>query len=523
MNGAERTPVHVTTARESAARDAAAIAAGTPSASLMQRAGEGAAAIIAHRCAKRLAKGVAVLAGSGNNGGDGWVVARALAAHGVAVRVVPAGDPRTADAAAARVAALATKGVTVANAVGGERVVVDALLGTGAQGDPRGAVAALIAELAAARARGARIIALDLPSGLDADTGAAPHAARADLTITFGTLKRGLAIARDVSGAIVVLDIGLGASGDEDRAPELVTSAWARAQIPAIGATAHKGIRKKLAIVGGQPGMAGATILAARAAMRSGIGMVRLVVARESLPVVQAAEPHATAAAWPARDEDVRDAVTDWADAVLIGPGLGDSPESRALAECVLGAFRAPVVVDADALNVFKGDAKSLGALLAGRPAVITPHVAECARLIGASTDEVLARRFEIGAELAERAQAAVVLKGVPTVISDRAGVRRVCAHGTPALAAAGSGDLLAGITATILAQTGRAAASGAVAAWAHGRAAELASAGRRTVRGVTLSHVERALSAVWDEQEAPLAAPILAELPAVGDHAMHT
>ena len=519
MSGALRAPVRITTARESAARDAAAIAAGTPSAALMQRAGEGAASIIAQRFAKRLAGGVAVLAGSGNNGGDGWIVARALAAHGVKVRVVPAGDPRTPDAAAARVAALATKGVSVASETGDARVVVDALLGTGAQGEPRGAVASAIAMLAPARAHGARIVALDLPSGLDADTGASHHAVRADLTITFGTLKRGLAIARDIAGAIIVLDIGLGASGDDDGAPELVTAAWARAQVPAIGATAHKGIRKKLAIVGGQPGMAGATILAARAAMRSGIGMVRLVVARESLPVVQAAAPHATAAAWPSRDEDVRDAITDWADAVLLGPGLGDSPASRALAERVLGSFRAPVVVDADALNVFKGDAASLGALLTGRPALLTPHAAECARLLATSTEDVLARRFEIGVELATLAQAAVILKGVPTVVSDRAGVRRVCVAGTPALAAAGSGDLLAGIAATLLAQTGRAAASGATAAWAHGRAAELACEGR-SVRGVTLDHVERALSAVWTEAVTAPRAPVLAELSAVGDHA---
>jgi NAD(P)H-hydrate repair Nnr-like enzyme with NAD(P)H-hydrate dehydratase domain len=150
---------------------------------------------------------------------------------------------------------------------------------------------------------------------------------------------------------------------------------------------------------------------------------------------------------------------------------------------------------------------------------LITPHAAECARLLGTTTDEVLARRFEIGAELAALAQAAVLLKGVPTVISDRAGSRRVCAAGTPALAAAGSGDLLAGVAATILAQSGRASASGAVAAWAHGRAAELASAGR-TVRGVTLEHVERALSAVWAERHAVPASPVLVELPAVGDHA---
>ena len=200
----------------------------------------------------------------------------------------------------------------------------------------------------------------------------------ADLTLTFGTLKRGLLTARDAAGAIVVLDIGLGASGDTDGAPALVTAPWVRGRIPPIPASAHKGTRKKLAIVGGQPGMAGAPMLAARAAMRSGIGMVRLVVAPENIPVVQAAVPLAMAAAWPKREEEVRDAITDWADGVLLGPGLGDSPQSLALAKMVLAEWRGPVVVDADGLNVFKRHAGALGELLAGRAALLTPHAAEC-------------------------------------------------------------------------------------------------------------------------------------------------
>ena len=405
--------------------------------------------------------------------------------------------------------------MTIATEPGHARIIVDALLGTAGSGAPRGTLAIAIEQINAARGHGAVIVSLDLPSGVEADTGHAAQAVHAHLTLTFGTMKRGLLVARDLAGVIAVLDIGLGHAGEGDGAPELVTHPWVRAQVPPILAAAHKGTRKKLAIVGGQPGMAGATILAARAAMRSGIGMVRLVVARESIPVVQEAVPHATAAAWPARDEDVRDAITDWADAVLIGPGLGDSPTSRALVERVLTAWRGPVVVDADALNVFKGDAAHLGTLLAGRPALLTPHSAECARLLGLAVDQVVARRFEIGAELAALAQAAVLLKGVPTVITDRAGVRRVSAAGTPALAAAGSGDLLAGIAATMLAQTGRAAASGAIAAWVHGHAAELASAGR-TARGITLDHVERALSGVWALSDGDPEAPVLAELPAV-------
>jgi NAD(P)H-hydrate epimerase len=248
--------------------------------------------------------------------------------------------------------------------------------------------------------------------------------------------------------------------------------------------------------------------------MRSGIGMVRLVVARDNIPVVQSAEPYALAAAWPVRDEDTRDAVADWADVVLLGPGLGDSPESRAVAERVLTTWRGPVVIDADGLNVFKGDAARLGALLAGRAALLTPHAAEFGRLTGSGTAEVLAGRFDAGAALARTTGAVVLLKGVPTVITNPVGDRWVSAAGTPALAAAGSGDLLAGIAATLLAQVGEPFVAGAAAAWAHGRAAELAGAGR-PVRGVTLAEVERAISDVWRFDEAECEPPVLAELPA--------
>ena len=507
--------ISITNARESAARDAAAIAQGVPSRALMQRAGAAAAGEIARRFGDALAHGVLVHAGPGNNGGDGWVVARCLAASGVQVHVVAAADPTTDDARAER--ALAQPVVDAARPPNA-RVVVDALLGTGAGGAPRGAIADAIRDIAAARAAGASVVALDLPTGVDADAGRADGAVRADLTLTFGTMKRGLLIARGNAGRIVLLDIGL--PRVDAGTPTLVTPAWVARTVPPIPADAHKGVRRKLVIVGGQLGMAGAAIFAARAAMRSGIGMVRVVVARECVPIVQAAAPHAIARAWPGEQpEDVDDAINRWADGVLIGPGLGDSPQSRALVERVLRAWRGPVVVDADGLNVFKGEASTLGALLAGRPALLTPHVMEFARLSGADPQQVLARRFEIGGELARVAHAAVLLKGVPTVVADANGRRLVSAAGTPALAAAGSGDLLAGIAATLLTQLGDGLDAGAAAAWVHGRAAELASAGRGP-RGVTLDDVERAIGAVWPDiaDTPPTRYPVLCELPAIAD-----
>lgn len=506
----------VTSARQSAARDAAAIAAGIPSRALMQRAGAAAAGEIARLYSDRLHGPVLVYTGPGNNGGDGWVVARALAACGVRVHVCPVGETKTDDARAER--ALAEPFVSREPPTA-PTLVIDALLGTGSSGGPRGAIADAVTAIARHRAAGAAVVALDIPTGVDADTGEATGAVRADLTVTFGTLKRGLLVARAWAGRILLLDIGLDHTPEEDEIPRLVTGRWVGTITPPIPVDAHKGVRRKLVIVGGQVGMAGAPMLAARAAMRSGIGMVRLVVSRENLPIVQASVPHALARPWPGeRAGDLDDAVGAWADGVLIGPGLGQSPESRALVERVLRAWRGPVVLDADALNVFAGDAAALGNLLAGRPALLTPHVAELARLYAASTQEVLVRRFEIGAELARIARAAVLLKGVPTVVSDADGARLVSAAGTPALAAAGSGDLLSGIAATLLTQLGDAVRAGAAAAWIHGRAAELAESGGGA-RGITLDDVEAAIPRAWEDARAPAPPryPVLADLPAIG------
>ncbi len=204
--------VRVVTAAEAAARDVAAIAAGTPSPALMEAAGRGAAAVIRKTYGDRLSRGVAILAGPGNNGGDGWVVARHLTAAGVPVRVAEYGESRTPDARAARDAAL--PGVSLGVPGGGEAVVVDALLGTGARGVPQGAIGDAVDHAVALRRGGAVVVALDVPTGVDATTGTAIRCVTADLTVTFGTLKRGHLVARGRCGTIVVLDIGLGDSAE---------------------------------------------------------------------------------------------------------------------------------------------------------------------------------------------------------------------------------------------------------------------------------------------------------------------
>lgn len=329
-------------------------------------------------------------------------------------------------------------------------------------------------------------------------------------------MKRGLLVAREHAGAIVVLDIGLAGRGlPDETTPRLVDAAFVCRTVPPLAAAAHKGTRGKLAIIGGGPGMAGAAILAARGAARSGVGMIRLLVAPANVPIVQAAAYDALAAAWPASDDAVRALVSEWADGVLIGPGLGRTPESRQLVERVLAMWTGPVVLDADALNVFEGAAGDLARLLDGRPALVTPHVGEMARLAGRTAQEVLDERFDIGVDLARSLGAAVLLKGVPTIVTSPTGQRYVSAAGTPVLATAGSGDLLAGIAATLLTQLREPTLSGASAAWVHGRAGEIAAADG--VRGVSLEEVGDAIARAWVEPRAPLRYPVLAELPAAG------
>lgn len=490
----------------------------------MQRAGAAAAGEIALRYPFHVAGGSLVFAGPGNNGGDAWVVARALAATGALIQFHEPVQAKTSDAATERELALPTVASMPAPVDFAPRLVIDGLLGTGATGAPRGPIVEAIARIDRLRANGAVVVSLDIPSGVDASSGEARgRCVTADLTLTFGTMKRGILAARDRCGAVAVLDIGLGAAADiDDGAPPLVDEQWMASVLPAIPADAHKGTRKRVAIVGGARGMAGAVVLAARAAARSGVGMVKLVVAPDSLPVVQEAEPSALAATWPADDETLRRDVADWADCVALGPGLGRSAETRDLVERILRMWAGPVVIDADALNVFTGDAERLGALLGGRPALLTPHPAEFGRLAGVETEAVLAARFDIGCDLARRCRAVVLLKGVPTVVTAPDGAQLVSASGSPVLATAGSGDVLTGIAATLLAQIGEPLAAGAAAAWAHGRAAELAidampNVGHRPTRGATLDDVLAALPATWQLDPRPLRYPVLAELPAVG------
>jgi ADP-dependent NAD(P)H-hydrate dehydratase / NAD(P)H-hydrate epimerase len=470
----------------------------------MQRAGAAAAAEIATRFPEQLSRGAFVLAGPGNNGGDGWVIARALAAAGVAVNVFAPESARSADCVVERDLALPV--VNEATAFTGEGVVIDSLLGTGAAGAIRGAISPSMDILRTARERKASIIAVDLPSGLDATTGAVNDAVRADLTLTFGTIKRGHLIARGACGAIVAVDIGL--TSPTDSTPELIDAAWVRASLPPVAAESHKGTRKKLVLHGGGEGMSGAVILGLRAALASGIGMVKARVHSSTIGAIQAAVPAALTDVWSSNREP-----DTWANVLVIGPGLGQGADTRAAVEGAAARHRGPMLLDADALTAFAGDLPALRNAIAGRSAIITPHPVECARLMDLDVQQVLDRRFEIGAELAGEIGAVVLLKGVPTIVSAPDGRRLVIAAGSPVLAAGGSGDVLCGIAGTLLAQMDDPMPAAACAAWIHGRAAELTGP---NVRGTTLDSVLEMLPNAWRIETTVPRYPILAELRAV-------
>lgn len=494
----------------------------------MQRAGNAAAEEISRRYSDHLQRGVRVFAGPGNNGGDGWVVAGALARAGAEVIVVEASEAKTPDAIAEKRAAMESSRVIRSIRLGERNenaqpgVVIDALLGTGSEGKPRGAVAEAISIVNGLRADGSAVAALDIPSGLDATTGAHGACVMADATFSFGGVKRGSLLARDCCGEIVVLDIGLddapaepskrSETGRIPRLPWLIDGPWVKANIPSIHYDAHKGTRRHLAIVGGGKGMPGSVVLATRAALRSGIGLVRTIVAPDNTAEVLAAAPSALISAWPTRAAEISSLISEWANAIVIGPGLGKSDKAKKLVEKIVGDSALPVLLDADALNIFDGDLRALARILEGRPALITPHVVEFSRLAGVPVQKVLDSRFEIGADVAAKLGATVLLKGSPTVIFAPDGERYVVARGTAALGTGGSGDLLDGIAGTLLAQMSDPTRAACCAAWVHGRAAEFCG----YVRGTTLEDVLYALPRAWNEGDSPVAAPVLAELPAV-------
>jgi NAD(P)H-hydrate epimerase len=442
---------------------------------LMERAGVAVAQVVLERFPGR----VAVVCGGGNNGGDGRVCARVLRDAGRDVTLVDGFGE-----------------------LGEPDVIVDAILGIGLREAPREDVARMIGLINAA---GKPVVAVDVPSGVNASTGEVPGAAvRATVTVSFGAAKVGLAIApgRFHAGSVHVASIGLAVGAHE----HALVPASALGEIPRKTAESSKYRAGSVLIVGGSPGFTGAPMLAALAAFRADAGYVTVAAPESALPALEA---HLLEAVKWALPEDAAgrllpraaDAVLEAAaraDVVAIGPGLGRSDGTRELVRVLLERLECPVVLDADALW-------GLDPFERRPPTVLTPHAGELARLLGVESREIDTHRLESVRRAASLFGSVVLLKGADTLVTaPREGVL-VAAYGAPSLATAGTGDVLTGVVAAFLAKGVEPRFAAAAAAVAHGLASRLVENQPGLIASDLLPGIQRALTGAGSEL-APLA-----------------
>ena len=464
-----------------------------PAGILMQRAAAGLAAVCASLLDQVYGSPVVVLAGGGDNGGDALYAAARLASRGAVVTAIAAA-PRLHESAAAE---LVARGGRITPAAGGEPpgpgdsaaiapaavtaiaaadLIIDGLTGIGGHGGLREPAAALARLAARARDEGAAVVAVDVPSGVDADTGEVHgDAIQADLTVTFGTLKPGLLIdpGATFAGLVEFIDIGL---APYLRAPAVVSlqAAEVAALLPRPGAESDKYRRGVLGLVAGSDQYTGAAVLSCGGAIHGGAGMVRFVSADIAVGTVRQRWPEAVLTTYdpdrPAEAVKTAGQVQAWA----AGPGIGTGPDAEALLAAVLSSD-VPVLVDADGLTVLAG---RRDLLRRETPVLITPHAGELARLLSADRADIEARRLHYVRAAAAELGVTVLLKGSTTVIASPEDDQPVLVNstGTSWLATAGSGDVLSGLAGSLLAQRLDAAHAAAAAAYLHGMAGRLAA-----------------------------------------------
>ena len=495
-------------AEEMRAADAFAVErAGLPSLDLMERAGEGLARLVAAARAGR-AGPVRIVVGKGNNGGDGLVVARLLRQDGHPVDVLAVGPVEEMEGDA-RVNLERLPGPPpqpfAAEGLAGSGVVLDAIFGTGFSGAPREPVAGAIATL---NELDCPIVACDVPSGVDATSGeVAGEAVRATVTGTFHAEKIGLRVAPGAfhAGRVEVVPIGL------PREAPAAASAWLITErvlglVPPRSPEGSKFTSGVVVIAAGARGMTGAPTMAALAAMRAGAGYVQLAVpdstqsifALKLLEAMTHGMPEEDGAHVPEGAEHVA-ALAERAGAVVLGPGLGKGDGAVGFARGVARKVPAPLLIDADGLNAHAGALEDLR----GRPGptILTPHAAELGRLLERDTDWVGAHRLEAAREAAARSGAVVVLKGHDSIVAAPDGPVAVSPGATPALATAGTGDVLSGLTGALVAKGLDPFAAGAAGVLVHARAGARA-AHRHGAGHVIASDVIDALPAAFAHRE---------------------
>jgi ADP-dependent NAD(P)H-hydrate dehydratase / NAD(P)H-hydrate epimerase len=429
---------------------------GVPSLDLMERAGAG-LALFTDRAVPR--GPVAVVCGKGNNGGDGFVAGRLLRELGRSVRVLLLAAPEeyTGDAAVNLQRLADAHEPFDPLALGAAAVVVDAIFGTGFDGEPRSVARAAIEALAVLDVP---VVAADIASGVDASTGEAARASvLAGTTVTFAVAKPGhwIADGKQQTGELHVVDIGI-PDGAAVTADVGLMTARVHALVPGRARSATKFSSGHVVVAGGARGLTGAPCLAAEAAMRAGAGYVtalvpaslELVFETRLLEVMTRALPDDDGAHTPAGVDAALEVIAR-AGALVLGPGAGRSAGAVEFVRALAARAEVPLVLDADGLNAHAGALESL----AGRPAptILTPHAGELARLLGRSSDEINRARLRSAREAARRADAVVVLKGDDTIVALPDGRAAVNGLAAPALATAGTGDVLSGVVGAFLAK----------------------------------------------------------------------
>lgn len=473
---------------------------GLPGLVLMENAGRGVVRVI-HRALMKQKRAltnskVVVVCGAGQNGGDGFVIARHLHLMGARVQVylvMPAakiqGDAAVNLRALQAMAEVPVDDVSDVldeeawwNWLNDADVLVDAIFGTGLREDVTGVPAVAIAAMNESRALR---VAVDVPSGLNADSGQAHGVAvNAHITATMAARKLGLVVdAEALVGEVVVVGLGAPALAHHTLAPfaHWVDASLVKAWLPAFGAAAHKGTRGHVLLVAGSEGKTGAAALCGRAALRAGAGLVTVATTKAAQTAVDAKVWEVMSAAFTSTDDatnesfDLVTTLSSKMKAIGIGPGLPGGPGTAAFVRRLVVQSPLPMVIDAEALNHIGADAHLL--LQARGPRVLTPHPAEMARLLGTTTSDVQRDRVAAARGLAQRSQSVVVLKGARTLISLPDGTLYVNPAASPALGTAGSGDVLTGAITALLGQGLTAEQAAVCAVFIHGQAADNACA----------------------------------------------
>lgn len=507
---------------------------------LMERAGRGLLRSLLRRAAPLHTRRIAIVCGQGNNGGDGLVLARLLRGRGLWPQLVLAlGDGRLtpdaaenlrrAERAGCRVRPGDARSQALLENLSAGDLIVDALLGTGLNGPARGPAAAWIATM---NRSAARRVAVDLPSGLSADRGAVEgEAVRAAWTVAMGWPKVGVLFppARELVGDVDIVDLGYPPElvPEEAGVATLLDPGEASRLLPRRASGTHKGDWGKLLVVGGSPGLTGALVLAARAALRAGAGLVRTGLPRSLQPVVEGAVTEAMTVPLAEGEsgqllrvnaEALLSGYGDW-DAMVLGPGLGRFPEGERLVLSLLGGWRGPLLIDADGLNALAAwgpdswvpRAREMRAAGAAGGLVLTPHAGELSRLTGRPVAQLKSDPVGQAREWAERWGVTLVFKGAPTVVASPRGTVVVNPTGNSGLSTGGSGDVLSGIIGALLAQGMTGPAAAALGTYLHGAAAdELVSAwesgpaaSRRSRRSLLPGDVVEAIPAAIGRLEA--------------------